>query len=149
MSANHGHHHQPTHLDLYEGDQSALYSGALAHHGDTNSPESKKQVRRIWMITLYLAIITIAEVAVGLIAHKAGVHNVLLLVYFLVLTILKAALIVKVFMHLGDEKKSFVWFILSPMFLFIWIIIAFLVDGDFWLNMNFTFNDALSRLFSK
>ena len=70
-------------LHLYEGDQSKLYSGVLAHHGDESS--SKKQVRRIMMVTLYLAIITTAEVLVGLYAHynPGTISKVFLAFYFL------------------------------------------------------------------
>ena len=42
---------------------------------------------------------------------------------FLVLTIVKAAYIVLVFMHLGDERKSFKWVILAPYILFILYLI--------------------------
>ncbi|MBW7913810.1 MAG: hypothetical protein H3C54_08990, partial [Taibaiella sp.] len=42
------------------------------------------------------------------------------------------------FMHLGDELKNFIMLILIPLTLFIWFIIAFLMDGDFWLFMNTT-----------
>ena len=55
------------------------------------------------------------------------------------LTIYKAAYIVRVFMHLGDEKKSFLITVLIPLTLFIWFIIAFLYDGGFWLEMNTKF----------
>lgn len=134
------HHHNSDNIQhLYEGDQSALYSGVMNHHHDIKSPESKAQVKRIVMITLWLTLITIAEVAVGYWAHINGsVSKVFLAFYFLGLTVFKAAMIVRVFMHLGDEKKNFVMAILIPLSLFIWFIIAFLSDGDFWLRMNNT-----------
>lgn len=131
------HHNNDSIQHLYEGDQSKLYSGVLAHHGDEAA--SKKQVKRIMMITLWLTIITIAEVAVGLYAHHAGtVSKVFLAFYFLGLTVFKAAMIVRVFMHLGDEKKNFVMAVIIPLSLFIWFIIAFISDGAFWLKMNNT-----------
>jgi cytochrome c oxidase subunit 4 len=122
---------------LYEGDQSKLYSGVLAHHSDEAA--SKAQIKRIMLITLYLTIITSAEVAVGLYAHYyGGISKVILAFYFLGLTVFKAAMIVRVFMHLGDEKKNFVYAVLIPLSLFIWFIIAFVSDGNFWLRMNNT-----------
>jgi len=136
------HHHHEDIQSLYEGDQSKLYSGIMSHHTDIKSEESKKQVKRIWMITAWLSVITIVEVAIGLAAHYAGVHSALILTVFLLLTILKAGLIVRVFMHLGDEKKNFVFAILLPLSLFIWFIIAFLADGSFWLHMNTTQADT-------
>ncbi|MFT4062628.1 MAG: cytochrome C oxidase subunit IV family protein [Edaphocola sp.] len=133
------HHHHDNIQALYEGDQSKLYSGVLAHHGDYESSESKAQIKRIWKITFWLSLITIFEVGVGLFAHVyGGVPKGILAVYFLGLTLVKAALIVKVFMHLGDEKKAFVYTVIGPLFLLTWAIIAFLSDGSFSLKMNNT-----------
>lgn len=133
-------HHQSDNIQhLYEGDQSKLYSGVYNHHTDIASAESKGQVKKILRITFWLTVITILEVAVGLYAHHTGaVGKGFLAVYFLGLTVLKAALIVKVFMHLGDEKKHFVYAVIGPLALFIWVIISFLADGTFWLKMNNT-----------
>jgi cytochrome c oxidase subunit 4 len=132
-----GHHNSTEDLrSLYEGDQSKLYSGALAHHHDINSSESKAQVKRIWMITLYLSIITFVEVMIGLYGKGWGLGHYLMITTFLLLTVLKAYLIVKVFMHLGDEFKNFITMILLPLIFFVWFIIAFLADGSFWLWIN-------------
>ena len=46
---------------------------------------------------------------------------------------------VKVFMHLGDEFKNMILTILIPLVLFVWFIIAFLMDGSFWLWINHHF----------
>ena len=129
------HNHQPSVQELYEGDQSALYSGVLAHHGDVKSAESKNQVKKIWKIFWILLTITVVEVGFGImLSHTLpkAVINFL----FLALTILKAGYIVAVFMHLGDEIKSFILSVLIPLVLFVWFIIAFLADGNFWLFMN-------------
>ncbi len=123
---------------LYEGDQSKLYSGLMSHHhGESIKSEgSKKQVSRIMKVTLLLSIITIVEVAFGLLGAKMGVPHWITATLFLILTILKAAYIVKVFMHLGDEVRNMIITVLIPLTLFIWFIIAFLADGGFWLHMN-------------
>ncbi len=133
------HHHQEDNIQhLYEGDQSKLYSGImLAHHGDVNAPESKTQVKRIWKVFWILLVITVAEVMLGMFFHHAMPKAVLATI-FLLMTVAKAGYIVSVFMHLGDEKKTFFWSVLMPMLLFIWFIIAFLADGSFWLHMNKT-----------
>ncbi len=135
MSSHHG-DHTPSIQELYEGDQSKLYSGIMSHHHDINGKESKSQVKRIWKITLWLSIITIVEVIFGLYGYGWGMGQAILAILFLAGTIGKAALIVKIFMHLGDEKKSFVFTVLIPLILFVWFIIAFLADGSFWLHMN-------------
>jgi len=50
--------------------------------------------------------------------------------------LLKAGYIVAIFMHLADEFKGFMITVLVPLFLFVWFIIAFLFDGNYWLNIN-------------
>lgn len=120
---------------LYEGDQSKLYSGVLAHHGDVNSTDSKSQVKKIWKVFWILLVITLLEVVIGMFFS----HNLpkgLVAFFFLALTLLKAGYIVAIFMHLGDEKKNFMITVLIPLMLFFWFIIAFLADGGFWLHVN-------------
>lgn len=121
------------HFSDYESDQSRLYN---AHHHDINSPESKSKVKKIWMVTFILSIITIAEVSLGLYSHYQGMSKPVINTIFVILTILKAAYIVKVFMHLGDEVKNMISTILIPLTLFFWFILAFLWDGSFWLWIN-------------
>lgn len=120
---------------LYEGDQSKLYSGVMSHHTDVHSQESKSQIKRIWKIFWILLAITVTEVIIGMFFSKSipvAVRNF----FFLALTLLKAGYIVAVFMHLGDELKNFMISVLIPLVLFVWFIIAFLADGNFWLRMN-------------
>lgn len=130
--------HTDTAQSLYEGDQSKLYSGLMSHHHghDLKSEQSRAQVKRILKVTLWLSIITVVEVGLGLIAHSMGIPRGVLNTIFLILTLAKAAYIVRVFMHLGDEFRNFLIMVLIPLTLFIWFIIAFLSDGNFWLNMN-------------
>jgi heme/copper-type cytochrome/quinol oxidase subunit 4 len=127
--------HTDTAQTLYEGDQSKLYSGLMSHHHgqDLKSEQSRAQVKRIMKVTMILTIITIVEVVLGLVSPlPRAVNNT----FFLLLTLFKAAYIVRVFMHLGDEFKNFLITVLIPLTLFIWFIIAFLADGNFWLEMN-------------
>jgi cytochrome c oxidase subunit IV len=131
------HHNSDNIQHLYEGDQSKLYSGVMSHHTDINSADSKKQVGRIWKVFWILLAITVVEVVVGMF-FSASMPRGLVNFFFLALTILKAGYIVSVFMHLGDEVKSFMITVLIPLVLFIWFIIAFLYDGGFWLEMNTT-----------
>lgn len=134
---SHNHHNDPHYIQsLYEGDQSKLYSGIMSHHSDLQSDESRNQVKKIWKVTGILSVITIVEVFAGLTAHGMGVPKGVIAFFFLVLTVLKAAYIVRVFMHLGDEVKWFKFCVLIPLTLFIWFIIAFISDGDFWLKIN-------------
>jgi cytochrome c oxidase subunit IV len=119
----------------YEGDQSALYSGG--HHQDRNSPQSKQLVSKIWKVTAILSVVTIVEVALGLWCYSnPAIPKGIVNIFFILLTIYKAAYIVRVFMHLGDEVKNMISTVLIPLTLFVWFIIAFLADGSFWLKMN-------------
>jgi len=59
-------HSTDSHQHYYEGDQSKLYSGILAHHTDIESPESKSQIKKIWKVFWILLVITLVEVAIGI-----------------------------------------------------------------------------------
>lgn len=131
------HHHTDNIQHLYEGDQSKLYSGVMQHHADVNSPESKKQVGRIWKVFWILLVVTVVEVILGMF-FSHHMPKALVAFFFMALTLFKAGYIVAIFMHLGDEVKSFLITVLIPLTLFIWFIIAFLADGGFWLHMNAT-----------
>lgn len=131
---SHGHNSNDPQA-LYEGDQSALYSGVMSHHDDIKSEASKKQIGRIWKVFWILLAVTVVEVVMGMFfsySMPRGILNAL----FLILTMFKAGYIVSVFMHLGDELKNFILVVLIPLALFVWFIIAFLADGGFWLEMN-------------
>lgn len=131
------HHNENSIQHLYEGDQSKLYSGVMQHHSDVNSAESKKQIGRIWKVFWLLLAVTVVEVVLGMF-FSTSIPKGILITLFLALTLFKAGYIVAIFMHLGDEVKSFISLVLIPLTLFIWFIIAFLADGGFWLHMNTT-----------
>ncbi len=88
--------------------------------GATHSEEEGRKIRRkIWVVTAILSVVTIAEVLLGVFAHSWGVNDVVLKFVFIGLTVVKAGYIVMVFMHLGDERKMFKYFILLPYGVFI------------------------------
>ena len=122
----------------YEADQSRLYN--LHHSVDKNSEDSKNKVKKIWKITFWLSVITVVEVAIGLYCFYNHVPKTIPNIGFIIMTLLKAGLIVSVFMHLGDEIKNMIMTILIPLTLFVWFIIAFLYDGNFWLWINHAFS---------
>jgi cytochrome c oxidase subunit IV len=134
------HHSEHNTQHYYEGDQSKLYSGVMNHHygHDVKSESSKKQIKRILKVTVILSVVTILEVSLGLLSHSWGVPKGIVNTMFMIMTLLKAAYIVRVFMHLGDELSNFLITMMIPLTLFIWFIIAFLADGGFWLHMNQT-----------
>ena len=89
-----------------------------AHHSD----EAGRAIRKkIWQVTAILTVITILEVGVGAFAGRATTHGAAWEAIkwgYIVLTLIKAGYIVLVFMHLGDERKSFRYVILVPYILF-------------------------------
>lgn len=140
------HNQEETQLSLYEGDQSSLYSREFNPHRfeSVDSSESKKTIKNIWMITLWLAVITILEIGQGLWNYVGSpIGHYFSVTLFVVMTLIKAYLIIKLFMHLGDELKSFIYAVAIPMIFFIWFIIALLAEGEFWLRMNKTRGNSL------
>jgi cytochrome c oxidase subunit 4 len=87
-----------------------------AHHSEE---AGKKLRKKIYFVTILLTLITIVEIAMGIMFKRYGTGWEAIKWTFIVLTLVKAAYIVLVFMHLGDERKSLKWVILGPYILFI------------------------------
>ena len=78
----------------------------------------------IWKVFWILLIVTAVEVVLGLIKPPFLVDTIflgtkLLNHVFIILTLVKAAYIVNIFMHLGFERKGLRWTILLPAFILI------------------------------
>ncbi|MCB0780726.1 MAG: cytochrome C oxidase subunit IV family protein [Flavobacteriales bacterium] len=89
-----------------------------AHHSEE---EGRKIRKKIWMVTLFLAVVTTIEVTLGAYWKDwfdESAWNTIKLTY-VVLTLVKAAYIVMTFMHLGDERRNIRAIILLPYALFI------------------------------
>ena len=102
-----------------------------------NAQEHKSHTKLIWKVFGILSVITIVEVALGAYIKQGSGIWPFIKWTFIGLTLLKAAYIVLVFMHLGDEKKSLKYMILIPYFLFILYLIFIalweaLAVGDAW-----------------
>jgi len=109
----------------------------MAH--DFSHEEYTKQVRSVWIATVWLTVITIVEVVAALLwleymPEDAG--KGLLNFGFIIMSLLKAYFIVGEFMHVRYEKRALMLTILGPCFFLIWFIIAFLWEGAEWLNMK-------------
>lgn len=111
------------------------------HHSDA---EFKRRVKKT---TILLSVITIIELAIGLIIYtlnKSDVNRDFLILGFkgvvCILTIAKAYYIVSVFMHLGDEIRNMIITIVVPLMLFIWFIIAFIYEGNSYKNLRNKFD---------
>lgn len=112
----------------------------VTFHHHTDDDVFKKKVKKT---TILLSVITIIELAIGLIIyniHKGESPNELLVLMFkgmvVILTLAKAYYIVAVFMHLGDEIRNMIMTIVVPLLLFIWFIAAFIYDGNSYKNLR-------------
>tara|TARA_B100000902_G_scaffold111992_1_gene113229 strand:+ start:10033 stop:10356 length:324 start_codon:yes stop_codon:yes gene_type:complete len=91
----------------------------------------------IWKVFWILLIVTTVEVALGIIKPSILIDTIflgtkLLNHIFIILTLVKAAYIVNVFMHLGFERASFRWAILLPAFILIpYLLFILLVEGGY------------------
>jgi len=110
----------------------------FVHH--VSDADFKKNVRKT---TILLSVITIIELAIGLIIYKMhkGEHPSEFLIMLFkgvvcILTLAKAFYIVSVFMHLGDELRNMIMTIVVPLLLFVWFIGAFLWDGGSYRNLR-------------
>jgi cytochrome c oxidase subunit 4 len=97
------------------------------HH---NEEHGKKIRAKIWQVTGILTLITAIEVITGIFIKQHSSIWELVKWGFIILTVVKAAYIVLVFMHLGDEKKTLKYIILTPYFIFIaYLIFILLVEA--------------------
>ena len=107
------------------------------HH----SEEAGKKIRaKIWKVTLLLSIVTIVEVAIGWVLPREAAGGLGswgwfgVEVIYMILTVLKAAYIILVFMHLGDERKALRRMILWPYIVFILYLVFILVTEAYAVN---------------
>ena len=109
-----------------------------AHHDE----EAGKKIRKkIFFVTILLTVVTALEVGLGIMASDyAGVKWEIVKWTFIVMTLVKAAYIVMVFMHLGDERKALRYVILAPYALFI-IYLMFIAFSE--ANVLFSIRQAL------
>lgn len=101
----------------------------MAHAHESNN-------KRIWTVFGILSVITIVEVALGIIKpdslHRVHLWTSLLNWIFIILTLVKAYYITWAFMHMEGEKKwfrrSIVW---TVCFLILYLIFIILVEADY------------------
>ena len=110
--------------DLIVNDSYAL----SAHHSEEEGAKIRK---KIWVVTFLLTLITAVEVGMGIIFKRAETFTWEAIKWtFIAMTIVKAAYIVLVFMHLGDEKRNLKMTIIAPYLIFvIYLIIIMLTEG--------------------
>ncbi len=97
----------------------------------------KSNEQKIWGVLLFLSVVTIIEVALGIVRPAFLVDTKflgmkLLNWIFIILTIVKAYYITWDFMHMRDEKPSLQWSIVLPLAILIpYLAFILLVEGDY------------------
>ena len=97
-----------------------------------HSEEDGKKIRKkLYMVTAILTILTVFEIFMGVYFKRNGTFTwETIKLLFIVLTLVKAAYIVLIFMHLGDERKNLKYVVLLPYALFIlYLIFIGLYEG--------------------
>ena len=104
----------------------------------------KSNTQKIWGVLVFLTIVTVIEVALGIVKPESMMAKFLgmkiLNWVFIILTIVKAYYITWFFMHMADESKSLrravVW---TAVFLIIYLATLLLIEGSY-------INEVLSPL---
>jgi cytochrome c oxidase subunit 4 len=111
--------------DLIVNDSYALN----AHHSEE---EGLKIRKNIWKVTLLLTLLTTVEVIMGVYFKRSEAFTWTAIKWtFIILTLVKAAYIVMVFMHLGDERRNLKRVVLAPYLLFIGYLIFIAITEGF------------------
>lgn len=97
----------------------------------------KSNVSKIWGVFIFLSIVTIVEVALGIIRPDFLVDNRFLALkllnwIFIILTLVKAYYITWDFMHMRDEtsglRRAVIW---TSIFLIAYLVVLILIEGDY------------------
>lgn len=105
--------------------QDTVNPDAHAGHGD--------MVKTIWKTFWIMLIVTVVEV-VGALIYPESMPRMILNVFFIVMSLLKAYYIVAVFMHLKFERKAMATTILLPVIFLLYAVVVMLVEGNYWLE---------------
>ncbi len=118
-----------------------IVNDSYATNAYHNEEEGKKIRKKIYMVTVILTAITVFEIFMGVYFKRNGTATwETIKMLFLILTLVKAAYIVLIFMHLGDERKNLKYVILLPYALFIlYLIFIGLYEGLSVQDLNNTF----------
>ena len=98
-----------------------------------NSEEEGAKIRKnIWKVTGILTLLTTVEVLMGIYFKRSETFTWTMIKWsFVILTLVKAAYIVLVFMHLGDERSNLKKVILAPYMLFIGYLLFIAISEGF------------------
>ncbi len=95
-------------------------------HAPYTPEEYKKNVNKIWRTTAILSVVTILEVSVAVLMN---LPYSMLALFVSIVSLVKAAYIMGVFMHLGHETKGFKFVVLFPFIFLFWAFLSFSLEG--------------------
>ncbi|MFC2175971.1 cytochrome C oxidase subunit IV family protein [Bacteroidota bacterium] len=107
-----------------------IYEYSLdTHH---NEEQGVKMRKKFYLVLLLLSVVTIIEVAMGMMWSRDESMAEILKYTFIILTLVKAGYITMIFMHLGDERKNFQAVVLVPYFVLIgYLILLCLIEASY------------------
>lgn len=111
----------------------------MSHGHILGDSEYKSQVSAVWKATLYMGIIIIIEVGIALIWMNylaESLPRLMLNVFFIVASALKAFFIIAEFMHLKYEKRALILSLAVPLVFLVWAIIAYSWEANAWFHMK-------------
>ncbi|NOT50963.1 MAG: cytochrome C oxidase subunit IV family protein [Chitinophagaceae bacterium] len=121
--------------------QHPAFEEVTIHHHTADDKAFRKKVIRT---TLILSVITVIELGLGLLLYALqlpdDLRRLLIKGVIIILSLAKAFYIVSIFMHLGDEIRNMIMTIVVPLMLFIWFILAFILDGNSYKNLRNKFD---------
>ena len=111
---------------------SAITNGQEETHDNVHGPG---MVKTIWRTFWIMLVVTIVEI-IAAILYPESMPRMIVNLFFIVMSGLKAFYIVAVFMHLKFEVKDLAMTILIPFTFMLYAVAAFLYEGDSWLHMR-------------
>lgn len=97
---------------------------------NTTIERQKPNTKHLWRVFWILLVLTALEFVVAF-QIDADTHKWLKISIFVVMTIIKAYYIVGIFMHLWSESKSLIWSMGLPLIGLAWLILALLIEGEY------------------
>jgi len=105
--------------------------GSHGHNlGNLTKEIPKANTKHIWKTFWILSAITAVEFLIAGIKGPMHLPHGLVVIAFVLLTLVKAALIVAEFMHLGHEVKALIYSIVLPFVFICWLILALMYEGN-------------------
>jgi len=94
-----------------------------------------QMVKTIWRVFWLMLIITIIEI-VGALLYPHSAPRIVLNIFFVVMSLMKAFYIVGTFMHLKFEVKHMIYTILIPTIFLVYALAILLAEGMSWHHLQ-------------